>query len=167
QLVKIRAAVETALAKPLSAPKPPAPVTSVATPVAAASVTQVAKAAAASMPAVAPVTPSAPQVIAPNPVAQPAPQVAASAVPAAQVSANSAVEECISQIHVAVSTMSTKSAAMCSFVLKGTKVILASWEVTAFQKPNSPAAIPVQHAVASRILLIQAVEARKRGEAVN
>ncbi len=159
QLVKIRAAVETAMAKPLPSPKPIAPIAPVAA--AAAPAPQVAKP--------APVTTPAPA----KPAAQPsapfavAPQTVKTAAPVANVGSNSAVDECISQIHIAVSTIPVKNAAMCSFALKGTKLILASWEVVAFQKPNSPAAIPVQQAVASRVLLIQAVEARKRGEAVD
>ncbi len=153
QLVKIRAAVEMAMSKPI--PKPAVPVAPLATP------------AAVSAPAVAQVQKPAPQVTAPTPAApRPAPQ-AAPAAPVAVSSADSAAEECISQIHIAVSTMSTKTAAMCSFVLKGTKIMLASWEVVAFQKANGPAAIPLQRAVASRILLIQAVEARKRGKAAD
>jgi hypothetical protein len=43
-------------------------------------------------------------------------------------------------------------------------VVLASWEVLAFHKPSTHAALPLQQAVASRVLLIKAMEARKRGD---
>jgi hypothetical protein len=63
--------------------------------------------------------------------------------------------------------MPAKVGAVCNFTLGSTKVILASWEVIAFVKPSVTASLALQRAVASRVLLIQAGEARKRGESVN
>ena len=167
QLVKIRFAVETALARPLPV-KPVVPAAPVAKPpVTAAPVVAAAKPASAPVPAAVPVSKPAPPAAPATVVAPVAPKPVAPPAPVAAASVSTATEELIGQIHIAVSSMPVKNAAVCSFVLKGTKVILASWEVIAFQKPNSPAATRVQNAVASRVLLIQAVEARKRGDISN
>lgn len=98
----------------------------------------------------------------PAAVAQPKPFVETVSTPKP-----SAVDDCIAQIQEALSKTSTKSASVSNFTIGNTKLILASWEVIAFTKPSAPASLALQRAVASRALLIQAVEGRKRGESVD
>ena len=79
----------------------------------------------------------------------------------------SAIDVCISQIAQTLQSVQTKSASTCNFTLNKTKLVFASWEVSAFIQPSSPSAPVVRRAVASRVLLITGIEDLKRGEAVD
>jgi hypothetical protein len=124
---------------------------------------------ALSKPIPAPEPPAAAQKASPAPAAAAAPPVAQPKpfVETVSTPKPSAVDQCIAQVQEALSKMTTKSASVSNFTIGNTKLILASWEVMAFIKPSLPAAQALQRAVASRSLLLQAVEGRKRGETVD
>lgn len=162
QLVSIRAAVESEMTKPYPAPAPvvvapaaPAP------PVAAVPQPVRSDVAAAGSPKAVPV---APAVQSPVPAAPAVVKAPAPTVETVRVQQVSAIDACIHQINDVLTKSKAKTAAVSNFVLGGTKVVFASWEVAAFVTPLSEAAPQLRRAVASRVLLLTGIEARKRGE---
>lgn len=75
------------------------------------------------------------------------------------------IEECIEQIAERLLHTSIKNASVTNLMFGDVKVLLASWEVTAFTHGGDEAADTLQRAVAARIALALAMEERKAGRA--
>ena len=172
--------------KPVVAAKPPAPA-----PAPEAPKVETPKPAATAKPAApAPVTPKpAPAPVAAKPVIStapvlpaaakvagkpgvPAPQAKVAAKPAAaekkQAEAVYGVDACLDSIaEQLLAPELKKNLAVAHVVVGKSKLLLASWEVAAFIQGGDDAADVMQRAVAARASVLQAVEAKKRGETVD
>lgn len=118
--------------------------------------------------------PAAPEpVVAPEPVKKAGePAVKGVAVPAAPpvpaVAAEAAeghmsLEQCLEQIAEKLIAMETKSASVSNVMLEGSKLLLASWEVSAFVKGGDDMSDALQRAVAARAVLQIGIDRHKRG----
>jgi hypothetical protein len=152
-LVKIRAAVETAMAKPLPVvilEEPPvdtvveeaAPVAEPDAPIEVAVVEEVAATVQAPAP-VAPAVVAEPEVVALD------------------------LDSCLEQIAEQLIAVTGKSASVSTVLMGGTKILLASWEVAAFVRGGDDASDALQRAVAARAIVNLAVERKKRDETVD
>jgi len=102
------------------------------------------------------------------PAVPPAPQAQPKAAQPAPMSEALIMDTCIMHLHDELIKIASKSSsAGCNFTLAGTKLVFASWEVAAFVKPTSASAPGLRRAVAARVLLIQAMEARKKGDSAD
>lgn len=117
--------------------------------------------------------PAAPEpVAAPEPAKKPAEPAAkieavpaAPAAPAAAAEGSMSLEQCLEQIAEKLIAMETKSASVSNVMLEGSKLLLASWEVSAFVKGGDDMSDALQRAVAARAVLQIGIDRHKRGGA--
>jgi hypothetical protein len=103
-----------------------------------------------------------PESGAPNGNAKTAERAAAPAPPAATSSAVLDFETCMEQIwEQLIATPPSRGRSMTTVKIGGARVLLSSWEVTAFVSEDGPSAEDLRRAVVARVLITAATESAK------
>lgn len=99
---------------------------------------------------------------APNGSAKPVERAAAPATPVAASSAVLDFETCMEQIwEQLIATPPSRGRSMTTVKIGGARVLLSSWEVTAFVSEDGPSAEDLRRAVVARVLITAATESAK------
>jgi hypothetical protein len=74
------------------------------------------------------------------------------------------LQAAVDEISAVLAKANVKSGSVANAVIRGVKVMLSSWEVSAYLNKGDETSDTLQRAVASRALLLGLVERRKRGD---